>query len=201
MINATVLATRYCVELPEWVCAAVRGRVPRSDGHLAAADGVGTRVGSPELRRKQWRSVRGGGGRSGVGGNRLRGRQCGSAQPTLGFPRRGHRHSLAQVALGSWDLARVRPGLELVVNWRPCAMCFSAVLWSGVQRLVVSGDGPDLKRLTGFDEGPVVADWAEQLESRGIEVERDVLRNGAIATYTAYGRSKPVVYNARSGQS
>jgi len=109
--------------------------------------------------------------------------------------------SLAQVALGSWDLARVRPGLELVVNWRPCAMCFGAVLWSGVQRLVVSGDGPDLKRLTGFDEGPVVADWAEQLESRGIEVERDVLRNGAIATYTAYGRSKPVVYNARSGQS
>lgn len=105
--------------------------------------------------------------------------------------------SLAQVALGSWDLAATRPGLELVVNWRPCAMCFGAVLWSGVQRLVIAGDGPDLERLTGFDEGPVVADWTEQLHRRGIAVEQDVLRDGAIATYTAYGQSQALVYNAR----
>lgn len=105
--------------------------------------------------------------------------------------------SLAQAGLGSWDLAAVRPGLELVVNWRPCAMCFGAVLWSGVQRLVVAGDGPDLERLTGFDEGPVVSDWAAQLASRGITVEQDVLRDGAIATYTAYGASQALVYNAR----
>ena len=105
--------------------------------------------------------------------------------------------SLAQAALGSWDLAAVRPGLELVVNWRPCAMCFGAVLWSGVQRLVVAGDGPDLERLTGFDEGPVVADWVQQLELRGLTVEQDVLRDGAIATYTAYGKSRSLVYNAR----
>ena len=105
--------------------------------------------------------------------------------------------SLAQVAVGSWDLAAARPGLELVVNWRPCAMCFGAVLWSGVQRLVVAGDGPELERLTGFDEGPVVADWAAQLQSRGITVEQDVLRDGAIATYTAYGASQALVYNAR----
>jgi tRNA(Arg) A34 adenosine deaminase TadA len=108
--------------------------------------------------------------------------------------------SLAQVALQSWDLASVRPGLELVVNWRPCAMCFGAVLWSGVQRLVVAGDGPDLERLTGFDEGPVVSDWAEQLHRRGIQVEQDVLREGAIATYTAYGQSRSLVYNARRGE-
>ncbi len=105
--------------------------------------------------------------------------------------------SLAQAAIGSWDLAAARPGLELVVNWRPCAMCFGAVLWSGVQRLVVAGDGPDLERLTGFDEGPVVPDWAQQLQSRGIAVEQDVLRDGAIATYTAYGASQALVYNAR----
>ena len=108
--------------------------------------------------------------------------------------------SLAQVAMRSWDLAAVRPGLELVVNWRPCAMCLGAVLWSGVQRLVVAGDGPDLERLTGFDEGPVVADWADQLHLRGIEVEHDVLREGAIATYTAYGQSQSLVYNARRGE-
>jgi tRNA(Arg) A34 adenosine deaminase TadA len=105
--------------------------------------------------------------------------------------------SLAQAAVGSWDLAAARPGLELVVNWRPCAMCFGAFLWSGVQRLVVAGDGPELEALTGFDEGPVVADWADQLAKRGITVEQDVLREGAIATYTAYGQGRALVYNAR----
>lgn len=107
--------------------------------------------------------------------------------------------SLAQAATGSWDLAAARPGLELVVNWRPCAMCFGAFLWSGVQKLVVAGDGPELEELTGFDEGPVVADWADQLERRGITVMQDVLRDGAIATYTAYGRGRATVYNARRG--
>ncbi|MTD17084.1 nucleoside deaminase [Nakamurella sp. YIM 132087] len=107
--------------------------------------------------------------------------------------------SLAQAALGGWDLTALRPGLELVVNWRPCAMCFGAFLWSGIQRLVIAGDGPELEELTGFDEGPVVPDWEDQLRRRGIEVERDVLREGAIATYTAYGQSRATVYNARRG--
>jgi tRNA(Arg) A34 adenosine deaminase TadA len=108
--------------------------------------------------------------------------------------------SLAQVALQSWDLAALRPGLELVVNWRPCAMCLGAVLWSGVQRLVVAGDGPDLEELTGFDEGPVVADWVQELHRRGIQVEQDVLREGAISTFTSYGQSQSLVYNARRGE-
>jgi tRNA(Arg) A34 adenosine deaminase TadA len=107
--------------------------------------------------------------------------------------------SLAQAAVGSWDLATVRPGLELVVNWRPCAMCLGAVLWSGVQRLVVAGDGPELERLTGFDEGPVVADWQAQLERRGLAVESDVLRQGAVDTFNAYGRGRAAVDNARRG--
>ena len=117
--------------------------------------------------------------------------------------------SLAQAALGTWDLAATRPGLELVVNWRPCAMCYGAVLWSGVQRLVTAGDGPDLEELTGFDEGPVVADWEEQLRRRGVAVENNVLRDGALQTYREYGagthrdghgagsESGPTVYNAR----
>lgn len=105
--------------------------------------------------------------------------------------------SLAQRAIGSWDLANARPGLELVVNWRPCAMCLGAVLWSGVTHLVVAGDGPELEELSGFDEGPVVADWVEQLNRRGLTVEQDVLRDGALATFAAYGRANAVVYNAR----
>ena len=108
--------------------------------------------------------------------------------------------SLAQARLGRWDLgAAGTPPLELVVNWRPCAMCYGATMWSGVTRLVVAGSGPELERLTGFDEGPVRDDWAEQFEARGIEVVQDVLRDEALAVYAAYGaRTDVTVYNARA---
>ncbi|WP_084103805.1 nucleoside deaminase [Demequina sp. NBRC 110056] len=104
--------------------------------------------------------------------------------------------ALAQQALGTWDLGDGHD-LALVVNWRPCVQCYGATLWSGVRHLVVAGDGPELERLTGFDEGPMVADWAQQFERRGIEVVQDVGRADALAVYAAYGESSSVVYNAR----
>ncbi len=103
--------------------------------------------------------------------------------------------SLAQTALGRWDLGA--RNLELVVNWRPCAMCYGATIWSGVRRLVIAGSGPECEQLTGFDEGPVRDDWREQLEARGISVTSDVLRAGALHTFTEYGASASTVYNAR----
>ena len=64
--------------------------------------------------------------------------------------------ALAQAAVGSWDLgAEGLPPHQLVVNWRPCVMCFGSVLWSGVVDLVLAGTGPELESLTGFDEGPM----------------------------------------------
>jgi tRNA(Arg) A34 adenosine deaminase TadA len=111
--------------------------------------------------------------------------------------------SLAQVRVGGWDLgAEGAPDRELVVNWRPCAQCYGATLWSGVRRLVVAGEGTELEQLTKFDEGPVREDWAEQFEQRGISVTKDVLRDEALAVFADYGRSieagDQVVYNARS---
>ena len=73
--------------------------------------------------------------------------------------------SVAQQRLGTFDLGG--PGLpahQLVVNWRPCAMCYGAVPWSGVRQLVVAGDGPELEQITGFDEGPCHPDWLRELE-------------------------------------
>lgn len=104
--------------------------------------------------------------------------------------------SLAQTELGGWDLAAGR-SLELVVNWRPCAMCYGAAIWSGVRRLVIAGAGPECEELTGFDEGPMRDDWREQLEARGIAVTSDVLREGALRTFAEYGASASTVYNAR----
>jgi tRNA(Arg) A34 adenosine deaminase TadA len=104
--------------------------------------------------------------------------------------------SLAQAGVGTWDLGPRQ--LELTVNWRPCAMCYGATLWSGVTRLVVAGDGPELEELTGFDEGPMRDDWQEQFERRGIEVRTGVLREEAIAVFRAYGdRTDATVYNGR----
>ncbi|WP_062464742.1 nucleoside deaminase [Demequina soli] len=104
--------------------------------------------------------------------------------------------ALAQRRLGTWDLGDGRD-LTLVVNWRPCVQCYGATLWSGVRRLVVAGEGPELEELTRFDEGPVVDDWAAQFEARGIAVTSDVLRDEALAVYRAYGDSTSTVYNAR----
>lgn len=110
--------------------------------------------------------------------------------------------SLAQKAVGGWDLgADADHPRELVVNWRPCAQCYGALIWSGVTRLVIAGDGPELEQLTKFDEGPVRDDWDEQLEARGIAVTNDVLRDEAIDVFREYGEvvasGEVTVYNAR----
>jgi tRNA(Arg) A34 adenosine deaminase TadA len=107
--------------------------------------------------------------------------------------------SVTQARLGTWDLGSLEDPLELWVNWRPCAMCYGATLWSGVRGLVVAGDGPELEAHTGFDEGPMREDWAAQLEARGIAVRIGVLREEAVAVFERYGATPDkTVYNART---
>ena len=108
--------------------------------------------------------------------------------------------SLAQQRLGGYDLGG--PGLpehELVVNWRPCAMCYGAVLWSGVRHLTIAGSGPELEALTGFDEGPVAPGWREALAERGIQTHEGILRGEAVALFQAFKASARPVYNPRQG--
>ncbi len=108
--------------------------------------------------------------------------------------------SMAQKMLGTYDLgADGLPAHELVVNWRPCAMCFGAVLWSGVRALTIAGEGPEVENITGFDEGPVTEDWRGELQRRGIALNEDVLRDEAIAAYEEFAASQSFVYNARLG--
>ena len=84
--------------------------------------------------------------------------------------------SMAQKKLGTYDLGG--PGLpfhQLVVNWRPCVMCYGAIIWSGIRSLVISGSSSELEDMTGFDEGPMHPLWAEELERRGIELIDNIL--------------------------
>ena len=109
--------------------------------------------------------------------------------------------SLGQKLLGVYDLgADDLPAHQLVVNWRPCTMCFGAVLWSGVRSLVIAGDGPELEEITGFDEGPIHPEWRAELSKRGIGLVEDVLRPQAIAAYKEFAASQAFVYNARLGE-
>lgn len=108
--------------------------------------------------------------------------------------------SLAQAALRTWDLGAIEmPAHQLVVNWRPCVMCFGNVLWSGVVDLVIAGAGPEVEELTGFDEGPMPLDWKEQLEARGIGLTSGVGRDEALAVFRAFSASGALVYNGRGG--
>lgn len=108
--------------------------------------------------------------------------------------------SLAQRRLGSFDLgARGLRLHQLVVNWRPCAMCFGAIPWSGVRSLVIAGGGPAIERLTGFDEGPIHPQWASELEQRGIQVTEGVLESEAWTLFEDFAKSGRLVYNGRQG--
>jgi tRNA(Arg) A34 adenosine deaminase TadA len=108
--------------------------------------------------------------------------------------------SLAQSRLRVYDLGGPdQPVHELVVNWCPCAMCFGAVLWSGIRRLTIAGSGPDLEELTGFDEGPIHPEWQKQLVTRGITLQEGILREEALALFRWFQGSGRTVYNARQG--
>jgi tRNA(Arg) A34 adenosine deaminase TadA len=103
--------------------------------------------------------------------------------------------ALAQRRIGDFDLGHAGPaGAELVASTEPCAMCFGAVPWSGVRRLVCGARDEDARAI-GFDEGPKLAEWAEALEVRGITVVRDVLRDEAAAVLREYAEGGGVIYN------
>lgn len=140
-----------------------------------------------------------------IGVNRVMASHCSSAHAEV------MALSLAQKALGTFDLGstdvagqtsgEAAKSYQLVVNWRPCAMCYGALIWSGVRSLVIAGSGPELETITGFDEGPIHPDWRAELSRRGIEVIDGVLTQQAIAVFEKFRRSGATVYNGRSGDS
>ncbi len=109
--------------------------------------------------------------------------------------------ALAQRVVGRYDLG-IEEGAayELVTSTEPCAMCLGAIPWSGVRSVVCGARDEDARRL-GFDEGSKPEHWVESLESRGIRVVRDVLREEAQAVLLDYHKRGGLIYNAGSKQS
>ena len=90
------------------------------------------------------------------------------------------------------------PKLTLVTSCEPCAMCYGAILWSGVRKVVCAARASDATAI-GFDEAPKPKNWVATLEDRGISVTRDLRRDEAIAVFQRYQQTGGRVYNAREG--
>ena len=108
--------------------------------------------------------------------------------------------SLAQQSLHSWDLGSDSlPAMQLVVNWRPCVMCYGATIWSGIRSLVIAGSDDACERITGFDEGPIHPEWKSELAKRGIALHDGLLYHEAIRVFEAFRDGGQLVYNSRQG--
>ncbi len=106
--------------------------------------------------------------------------------------------SLAQAVLGTHDLGP--HNLELVSSSQPCIMCYGASIWSGIGSILIGARREDVEALTGFDEGPLHADWLDQLKRRGIHVSRDILREEACAVLRDYKKAGSLIYNSSANK-
>lgn len=92
----------------------------------------------------------------------------------------------AQARLGRARLNEDGARYTLATSAQPCAMCYGASFWAGIDALEIGARSQDVMELSEFDEGPLPADWIGELERRGIAVRRDVLREQAREVFHRY---------------
>jgi tRNA(Arg) A34 adenosine deaminase TadA len=95
----------------------------------------------------------------------------------------------AQNRLGRADLK----GYLLAASCEPCAMCFGATPWSGVEMLIYGARGEAAQNI-GFDEGDKVADWQQSLENRNIKVIGPLPGDRADEPFRLYRELGGVIY-------
>ena len=103
----------------------------------------------------------------------------------------------AQQAVGAFELgAAGLPEHELVTSCEPCAMCYGAIPWSGVRRVLCGARASDAEAI-GFDEGAKPKNWVTELNKRGISVVRDLCRKEAVAVLQHYKDTGGAIYGTR----
>ena len=118
----------------------------------------------------------------GVGVNRVVAHHCSAA----------HAEVLA-LATSQQRLQRFRLNLDggrfrLATSAQPCAMCYGALIWAGIDELLIAATADDVQTLAGFDEGPLPADWQGELVKRAIVVRTGLLRDHARDVLRDYGQ-------------
>jgi tRNA(Arg) A34 adenosine deaminase TadA len=92
----------------------------------------------------------------------------------------------AQQKLGRARLDDDGRRYTLASSSQPCCQCYGAVVWAGINELLVAARTEDTESLAGFDEGPLPSDWIGELERRGIRVQRDLRREAACEVLRLY---------------
>ncbi|MBU6476483.1 MAG: nucleoside deaminase [Xanthomonadaceae bacterium] len=92
----------------------------------------------------------------------------------------------AQRKLGRARLNDDRRRYTFATSAQPCCQCYGAIVWAGIDELLIGARSEDTESLAGFDEGPLPGDWIGELTRRGIRVERDLRRDAACVVLAAY---------------
>jgi len=123
-----------------------------------------------------------------VGVNRVEPHTCSVAHAEM------MAYMTAQQRLQRFRLNENAPGVTLATSSQPCCMCYGATFWAGIDTLLIGARSEDVMSLTEFDEGPLPADWAGELEARGIAVRRDIAREAACAVLKQYSENNGRMY-------
>jgi tRNA(Arg) A34 adenosine deaminase TadA len=77
----------------------------------------------------------------------------------------------------------------LATSAQPCCQCYGAIVWAGIDALLIGARTEDTESLAGFDEGPLPQDWIAALENRSIRVTRDLHREAACEVLARYAKT------------
>ena len=119
----------------------------------------------------------------GVGVNRVVPHNCSAAHAEV------MALTTSQQRVQSFRLNQSGERFILATSAQPCSMCYGALIWAGIDELLIAARADDVQSLAGFDEGPLPADWKGELEKRGIAVHADLLRDHARDVLRDYGES------------
>jgi tRNA(Arg) A34 adenosine deaminase TadA len=119
----------------------------------------------------------------GVGVNRVVPSQCSAAHAEV------MALATSQQRMQRYRLTDGGERMTLATSAQPCSMCYGALIWAGLDELLIAARADDVQTLAGFDEGPLPADWSGELEKRGISVQRDLMRDHARDVLRDYGES------------
>lgn len=95
-------------------------------------------------------------------------------------------YMLAQQRLQRYRLNEDGSRFILATSAQPCCQCYGATVWAGIDELLIGARSEDVEELAGFDEGPLPADWIGELQKRGVQVKRDILREEARQVFVRY---------------
>lgn len=181
-----MLYAQLHLTLPAWIHEEVdaQRRYPDSESRIALAiqlsrRNVDHRSGGPfgaAVFNEEGRLI-------GVGVNRVVPHNCSAAHAEV------MALATSQQRMQNFRLNQSGGRITLATSAQPCSMCYGALIWAGIDELLVAARADDVQTLAGFDEGPLPADWKGELEKRGIAVHTDLMRDHARDVLRDYGES------------